>query len=608
MADTPIDSANQLLNAFVHRKKTHDNTTAITAQRLVNLFRQLSVFKPEFVAEYNRMLLSASDEVRMMMKDIVGGPTVRQYLDFLQAKSEQVSEDEENEHAEMKSELSINTGYLPDPEEDTPFAFRPMQSHADQTVPEIVPDFSQSEAFMQVLNGYQEANRKQTEILTDVLKELKNQLKKGANVSQPTSTDSQEHVAVQKLIQFQETQQTAFEQFIRAQTEMISALTDKLSQIAVEENAGRKKSVTDDMMQSEKLNKADETETPVEMPAPDEADETETPVEMPAPDEADEAETPVEMSEPDESDETETPVEMSAPDEADETETPAEMSAPDEADETETPVEVSEPDEADETETPAEMSAPDEADETETPAEMSAPDESDETETPAEMSEPDEADETAVPVEVFEPDESDETETPVEMSAPDDENETESLSEPVELNAQTEEQHSQDGTGEELKPVDSYELPPIPKLPFSLYPDQEKTTSSKSEEHDSSGAVSQSDYSENRLGKTESTQKLETSNSVAQHEHPTHSGFVIPPIPEIPNGGKFFASFLHKGTAQTAPKPFGMPKAPGPAWRKATQPTQQTEERKQRENMSTPEKDPSENASDDIEILNDIEI
>ena len=503
MADTPIDSANQLLNAFVHRKKTRDNTTAITAQRLVNLFRQLSVFKPEFVAEYNRMLLSASDEVRMMMKDIVGGPTVRQYLDFLQAKSEQVSDEDESEHAEMKSELSINTGYLPDPEEDTPFAFRPMQSHADQTVPEIVPDFSQSEAFMQVLNGYQEANRKQTELLTDVLKELKNQLKKGANVSQPTSIDSQEHVAVQKLIQFQETQQTAFEQFIRAQTEMISALTDKLSQIAVEENAGRKKSVTDDMMQSEKLNKADETETPVE------------------------------------------------------------MSAPNEADETETPVEVSEPDEADETETPAELSTSDESDETETLA---------------------------------------------EMSAPDDENETESLSEPVELNAQTEEQHSQDGTGEELTPVDSYELPPIPKLPFSLYPDQEKTTSSKSEEHDSSGAVSQSDYSENRLGKTESTQKLETSNSVAQHEHPRHSGFVIPPIPEIPNGGKFFASFLHKGTAQTAPKPFGMPKAPGPAWRKATQPTQQTEERKQRENMSTPEKDPSENASDDIEILNDIEI
>ena len=329
MADTPIDSANQLLNAFVHRKKAHDNTTAIEAQRLVNLFRQLSVFKPEFVAEYNRMLLNASDEVRMMMKDIVGGPTVRQYLDFLQAKTEHISEDEESEYSEIKSELNNNTGYLPDPDEDMPFAFRPMQAGSAQSTPEIVADFSQSDALMQILNGYQEANRKQTEALTDALKELKNQLKKNGNTSLSSAGDVKESVAVQDLIQFQETQQAAFEQFIRAQTEIISTLTDKLTQMSIAENVVRAKTATSDLSTPEE---ADEAEEPVALSAPEEADETEEPVAVSTHEEADEAEEPVSLSTPEEAGETEEPIALSTPEEADETEEPVAVSTHEEAD------------------------------------------------------------------------------------------------------------------------------------------------------------------------------------------------------------------------------------------------------------------------------------
>ncbi len=117
---TPLDQDNQLLYAFLHRKKTRDNNAAMTAQRLVNLFRQIASFKPEFVHEYNQMLLNAGDEIQMMLQDIVGGPTVRQYLTYLQQAYGQAS-NEASGTMEKQSALSMNVGYLPSADEDTPF-------------------------------------------------------------------------------------------------------------------------------------------------------------------------------------------------------------------------------------------------------------------------------------------------------------------------------------------------------------------------------------------------------------------------------------------------------------------------------------------------------
>ncbi len=116
---TPLDQDNQLLYAFLNRKKTRDNQVAMTAQRLVNLFRQLSSFDPEFVTQYNQMLLGANDEIQMMLQDIVGGPTVRQYLTYIKQAYGQAINDQEG--AEKSSMPSVNTGYLPSPDDDTPF-------------------------------------------------------------------------------------------------------------------------------------------------------------------------------------------------------------------------------------------------------------------------------------------------------------------------------------------------------------------------------------------------------------------------------------------------------------------------------------------------------
>ena len=518
MADTPIDSANQLLNAFVHRKKTHDNTTAIAAQRLVNLFRQLSVFKPEFVAEYNRMLLNASDEVRMMMKDIVGGPTVRQYLDFLQAKTEHISEDEESEYSDMKSELNNNTGYLPDPDEDMPFAFRPMQAGSAQSTPEIVADFSQSDALMQILNGYQEANRKQTEALTDALKELKNQLKKNGNTSLSSAGDVKESVAVQDLIQFQETQQAAFEQFIRAQTEIISTLMDKLTQMSVAENVVRAKTATSDLSTPEKT---DETEESVALSTPEEAGETEEPVALATPEEADETEEPVALATPEEADETEELVALATPEEAEEAEELVALATPEEADETEEPVALATPEKTDE------------------------------------------------------------------------------------IIEQTQERLPRNESNGETNLLNDSALPPIPKLPFSLYPIQEEPSQEKAQEYDVTEHFSQPD---NRGSQQNEKELNDSQTSFAQNEPLTHSHFVIPPIPKIPTAGKLDTSLLYKGNMRSAPKTIGLPKAPGPAWRKTMQSASGTMGSAEKKNIHTAETKQSEKPTEDIEILNDIEI
>ncbi len=225
MTDAPLDSANQVLQAFLHRKKTLDNTTSVEAQRLVNIFRQLYVLKPEHVAEYNKMLLASTDEVRMMMKDIVGGPTVRQYFDYLQSNTG-TSQNEEDENTEIRTVATQNAGYLPSPDEDAPVYFH--QAAAAAGAAPII-DMSQSE-ITNTLLALQESNRKQIEALTETLRELKEQIKQS---SMGANAGGQTGLTAQDLIQFQSAQQTAFEQLIQSQNHTLSALTNQLTHAVV---------------------------------------------------------------------------------------------------------------------------------------------------------------------------------------------------------------------------------------------------------------------------------------------------------------------------------------------------------------------------------------
>ena len=172
---TPLDQDNQLLYAFLNRKKTRDNNAAMTAQRLVNLFRQLPSFNPEFVAQYNQMLLGTNDEIQMMMQDIVGGPTVRQYLTYLQQASGQAVNDSEG--AEKSTAPSVNTGYLPSADDDIPFY--KTTSDSEETAPKpsaepviTVQDFtewqkSQEELITKIMTAQNEAILKLAEALSE---------------------------------------------------------------------------------------------------------------------------------------------------------------------------------------------------------------------------------------------------------------------------------------------------------------------------------------------------------------------------------------------------------------------------------------------------------
>ncbi len=225
MTGTSSDNAKQILNAFVHRKKTRDNITALDAQRLVNQFRQLSVFKPEFVTEYNQQLLNSTDDIRMMMKDILGGPTVRQYFDYLQSQLGTSEDRDENDNTETRPSPNTNAGYLPSPDEDMPIYYNqgPSQGHSSEPIIEM----QSSNALTETLNLFQESNRKQLEALTTTLVALKDQFKQSGEQKKST-TENQ--LTLNDLMQFQANQQQAFEQLIQMQNKTLAALTQQLIQ------------------------------------------------------------------------------------------------------------------------------------------------------------------------------------------------------------------------------------------------------------------------------------------------------------------------------------------------------------------------------------------
>ena len=75
-------------HSFLKQRNNKTNEAMQEAQRLVNLYRVLNDFGADFVDQYNVMLKSASDEVQMALKALVGGQEVRQYLEFLQLEDD----------------------------------------------------------------------------------------------------------------------------------------------------------------------------------------------------------------------------------------------------------------------------------------------------------------------------------------------------------------------------------------------------------------------------------------------------------------------------------------------------------------------------------------
>ena len=99
-------------HAFLKKRNTKTNAAMQEAQRLVNLYRILGSFGPDFLAQYNTMLLNASSEVQMALGALVSGHEVRQYLEFLRSELDKGTSEEQNDQAASKK------GWLPSPADE----------------------------------------------------------------------------------------------------------------------------------------------------------------------------------------------------------------------------------------------------------------------------------------------------------------------------------------------------------------------------------------------------------------------------------------------------------------------------------------------------------
>ena len=75
------------------------------AQRLINIFRQLSVLNKDAIEKYNDMLLNVSSDVRAVLSTLPCGMDVRGYISYLQERRGlPIEEDDEEDDEEMRRE------------------------------------------------------------------------------------------------------------------------------------------------------------------------------------------------------------------------------------------------------------------------------------------------------------------------------------------------------------------------------------------------------------------------------------------------------------------------------------------------------------------------
>lgn len=99
-------------------KEKNTETPDIIAQRMVNVYRQLSVLGEASVPKFNKMLLDVgTPEVLVAMKGIPGGDELREYIEFVQNQEQTRQEDEQKE---QNDEMGMEERLLPKAEEVSP--------------------------------------------------------------------------------------------------------------------------------------------------------------------------------------------------------------------------------------------------------------------------------------------------------------------------------------------------------------------------------------------------------------------------------------------------------------------------------------------------------
>lgn len=233
-------SKNTILDAFLKQRAKRQNSAAIEARRLVNLYRQLPLFGDDFLDKYNAMLMAATPEVQMVLPDIIGGAVVRQYLEFLKGRAKQNdATDVISEEAAVDAyQYRHAESYLPTPDEVAPFTIDTSGHQTNvggnnavdtQTLSAQINAFEraleQQNAFLvQALTQLQQNmsaqypiatdgqpvdmttfNQKQKEILSELLTQQNEQMKANINtiLTQTQELSARQMETVEKLIQKQ---------------------------------------------------------------------------------------------------------------------------------------------------------------------------------------------------------------------------------------------------------------------------------------------------------------------------------------------------------------------------------------------------------------------
>ena len=227
----PEEAQKEILSKFALKKREKEEVTAQTAQRLVNQFRALSAFRDDYVVTYNKELMEASDEIINFLPTIIGGPAVREYLDYLLAQKKQGKEfDNEN----IDFSITANEGYLPSPDED--FEFSTLQSGTSSPAdPSVIKN--QTTALVGAIQQMQKANEDQAKTLNETILLLKETLEKtpapvvvegGASVPVNTADTTVLLDNQRKMME------AALEKMIQMQSNLFSKTVEELSKTVQE--------------------------------------------------------------------------------------------------------------------------------------------------------------------------------------------------------------------------------------------------------------------------------------------------------------------------------------------------------------------------------------
>ena len=227
----PEEAQKEILSKFALKKREKEEVVAKTDQRLVNQFRALSAFRDDYVVTYNNELMQTPDDVINYLPTIIGGPAVREYLDYLLAQRKQGKEfDNDN----IDFSLTANEGYLPSPEED--FAFSNAQNVTSVSAdPSVIQN--QTTVLASALNQMQKANEEQAQMLNETILLLKETLEKtpapvvveGATTTSLSTGDTASLLDNQRKMM-----ETALEKMVQMQSTLFTKTVEELSKTVQE--------------------------------------------------------------------------------------------------------------------------------------------------------------------------------------------------------------------------------------------------------------------------------------------------------------------------------------------------------------------------------------